>query len=121
MTEHEFANAVSEQAAQIVSNNIDSALRKFLNQNGYKIDVNIPLTEQLKQIEKIQQDLASKGLFLDYINFTLPYNYEYPSSIHVKTVVIPFFNSIAHPTNKQELLKIAKEKYIKGELEDANS
>ena len=120
MTEQEFANEVAERAAQIVSNNIDSALRKFLNQNGYKIDTNIPLAEQLQQIEKIQQDLASKGLFLDYVDLTLPYTYEYPSSIHVKTVVVPFFNSIAHPANKQELLKIVEEKYTKGELEDAN-
>lgn len=102
-------NFVDEIAKQM-ANDVDNAIFKFLNNNGYEID-NI---NNLKRLKEIMQELKEKDLFIDCIEYALPYEIENASQLKITKFICPFFNCISHPINKDEMLKILMEKQVGG-------
>ena len=106
----DYTNNLYKQLA----NDIDNAIFKFLNNNGYSIDS----ITNINRIREIIDELSSQGLFIDYILYNTPYELnENPCSLKVTKVIYPFFNSILNPVNKDEILQVIQEKYAKGELQ----
>lgn len=97
-------NLVKAQQEQI-----DDALCKFLEDNGYKIEK--PYNP--RQLEEIRIDLEKQDKFLNFINYT-EYEKDCTKAYHY---VIPFFDRISNPLDedyKQQLIEKFK-KYHKGE------
>lgn len=104
-------NFVDEIAKQM-ANDVDNAIFKFLNNNGYEID-NI---NNLKRLKEITQELKEMNLFIDYIQLTLPSKVENKTQLKVTTIICPFFNYISNPIDKEEMMKVLEEKYDEGEI-----
>lgn len=88
---------------------IDDALCKFLEDNGYKIEK----PYNTRQLEEIRIDLEKQDKFLNFINYT-EYEKDCTKAYHY---VIPFFDRISNPLDedyKQQLIEKFK-KYHKGE------
>lgn len=99
-----FKDIVNEYIQKVVEN-IDGMFYEFLTENGYKIDKPYNI-EQLKQIK---EDLASKDLFLDYIECR-EFNKNFSQMHHY---MIPFFNHISYPLSEKardEIIEKWKEK-----------
>ena len=109
-------NFVDEIAKQM-ANDIDNAIFKFLNNNGYEIN-NI---NNLKRLKEIMQELKEKDLFIDCIEYALPHEIENASQLKITKFICPFFNCISHPINKDEMLKTLQEMYDRGELDYARN
>ena len=90
-------NIVKEQSKQI-----DDALCKFLEDNGYKIDK----PYNIKQLKEIKEDLEKQDKFVNFINFT---DYENKGdSVIACHYVLPFFDRISNPLSeeyKEELIE----------------
>lgn len=106
----DFSNEISKQ--MII--NIDNAIFKFLNNNGYSINSIADIT----RLKEIVQELKERDLFVDIIQFTLPYDLQNKTELKVSTIIYPFFNHISNPIDKVEFAKMVKEKYAKGELDN---
>lgn len=77
---------------------LDDMYYTFLTENGYKIDK----PYKIEQIEAIKEDLESKGLFVDYLEYT-----EFKDNCNqAYHYVIPFFNSISNPLSEETRLEI---------------
>lgn len=105
-----FINELSTNIAKQMANDIDNAIFKFLNNNGYEID-NI---SNVARFNEIVQDLKEMDLFIDYIDLTLPQTNENLTQLKVTKVILPFFNYISNPIDKQQLVTALKEKYDGG-------
>ena len=109
----EFNESVSNQVAI----NIDNAIIKFLNEQGYQIDS----SRNLVRMQEIVQELKEMNLFVDFVEFTLPYKLDSESCINVTSIIIPFFNYISNPLDKSEMIKTLQEMYDRGELDYARN
>lgn len=107
----------NDELAKNISSQIDNAIFNFLNNNGYAIDS----ITNIKRLKEITQELKEMNLFVDFVEFTLPYKLDSASCINVTSIIIPFFNYISNPLDKSEMIKTLQEMYDRGELDYARN
>lgn len=98
-----------QHLVRVQKEQIDDALCKFLENNGYKIDK----PYNINQLEEIRLELAKQDKFVNFIDYT-EYEKDCTKAYHY---VIPFFDRISNPLDenyKQQLIEKFK-KYHKGE------
>lgn len=100
-----------QHLVRVQKEQIDDALCKFLENNGYKIDK----PYNVNQLEEIRLELAKQDKFVNFIDYT---DYENKGdSVIACHYIIPFFDSISNPLDedyKNELILKFKELH-KGE------
>lgn len=92
-------NNLIEECIRKFTEELDDIYYKFLTNKGYKIDK----PYNIRQLEKIKEDLRSKDRFLDRIELT-KYNND-----GIKVEIIPFLNCISNPLTEKEIQKIIEE------------